>query len=117
MVVATGWPQIADTILVLVSTCGIAFAMFGRYFENAAADSALRILLAIVAGVTMFHPNDTLVWGPAAIVFGMLLFGLWRHRLVASPMPGTTVAEMEEPAAVRQDAELAALAAEAKREV
>jgi TRAP-type uncharacterized transport system fused permease subunit len=113
MVVATGWPQIADTILVLVSTCGIAFAMFGRYFENAAADSALRILIAVVAGVTMFHPNDTLVWGPAAIVFGMLLFGLWRHRLVATPQG----AVVPEEGGAQSDADLAELVAEAKREV
>jgi TRAP transporter 4TM/12TM fusion protein len=85
MVVTTGWPQIADTILVLLSTCGVAFAMFGRYFKSPAPDIALRIVLAAVAFVTMFHPNDTLVWGSAAIVLALLLFGLWRHRQVAPP--------------------------------
>jgi len=115
MVVTTGWPQIADTILVLVSTAGVAFAMFGRYFESPPADFALRILLAAIAFVTMFHPNDTLVWGPAAIVLALLLFGLWRHRLIAPPKPGTSFAEVAEEAPPTAD--LAALIAEAKREV
>jgi TRAP-type uncharacterized transport system fused permease subunit len=113
MVVTTGWPQIADTILVLISTCGVAFAMFGRYFESPPVDVALRILLAAIAFVTMFHPNDTFVWAPAAIVFGLLLFGLWRHRLVAPPR-GAVMAE--ESAAVTEG-DLAQLVAEAKREV
>ena len=30
MVVNPGWLQIADTLLVLISTLGITFAMFGR---------------------------------------------------------------------------------------
>jgi TRAP-type uncharacterized transport system fused permease subunit len=115
MVVTTGWPQIADTILVLVSTAGVAFAMFGRYFESPPADFALRILLAAIAFVTMFHPNDTLVWGPAAVVLALLLFGLWRHRLIAPPKPGTSFAEVAEEAPPTAD--LAALIAEAKREV
>ena len=32
MVVTTGWLQIGDVLLVLISTCGITFAMFGRWF-------------------------------------------------------------------------------------
>ena len=34
MVVNPGWLQIADTILVLISTCGITFAMFGRCLDG-----------------------------------------------------------------------------------
>ena len=113
MVVTTGWPQIADTILVLISTCGIAFSMFGRFFESPPTDIALRVLLAAVALTTMFYPDDTLVWGPAAIVLIMLSFGLWRHRLIATPQ---SVAELEE-SAVQADADLSRLMAEAKREV
>jgi len=113
MVITTGWAQIADTILVLISTCGIAFAMFGRYFESGGADAALRILLAVVAGVTMFHPNDTLVWGPAAAVAGLLVFGLWRHGIVAPPERGAVVDE----GPVQVEGDLSQLMAEAKREV
>ena len=51
MVVNPGWLQIADTMLVLISTCGITFAMFGRYLEQTAGDIALRCLLAAVVAV------------------------------------------------------------------
>ena len=60
MVVNPGWLQIADTILVLISTCGITFAMFGRYLEQQAADIALRCLLAAVSLLCMFHPDMTM---------------------------------------------------------
>ena len=85
MVVTTGWLQIADTILVLVSTCGVAFAMFGRFFESFAADIPSRVLLAVLAFVTMFHPSDTFVWLPGIAVLVAVLIGIWRHRLIAAP--------------------------------
>jgi TRAP-type uncharacterized transport system fused permease subunit len=113
IVVATGWPQIADTILVGISTCGVAFALFGRYFACPPTDMALRAVLAAIAFVTMFHPNDTLVWGPAAVTLGLLLFGLWRHRIVGAPQ-GTFTPE-EDTTGARGD--LSRLMAEAKREV
>lgn len=113
IVVTTGWPQIADTILVGVSTCGVAFALFGRFFASPPTDMALRAVLAAIAFVTMFHPNDTLVWGPAAITLGLLLFGLWRHRIVAPPQGAFT--PEEDTAGARGD--LSQLMAEAKREV
>jgi TRAP-type uncharacterized transport system fused permease subunit len=48
MVVTPGWPQIIDTFVVLVAVCGVAFAMFGYFVTNRAADIALRLLLAAV---------------------------------------------------------------------
>ncbi len=46
MVTNPGWLMIADTLLVLISTLGITFAMFGRCHVNRAVDIALRCLLA-----------------------------------------------------------------------
>ena len=114
MVVTTGWPQIVDTALVLISTCGITFAMFGRYFEQAAGDIALRCALALIAFVTMFHPNQRISIAVGAFVAAAIIFGIWRHRLVAPPKPGTSFIESE---TVVQTGDIAALAAEAKREV
>ncbi len=85
MVTTTGWLQIADTLLVLISTCGITFAMFGRIARSATGDIALRLLLAALAFLTMFHPNDTFVWLPGAIVLVVLAIGIWRHRSIATP--------------------------------
>jgi TRAP-type uncharacterized transport system fused permease subunit len=85
LVVNPGWLQIGDAVLVTVSTCGIAFAMFGRCFVNAGADIFARIVLAIASLVTMFHPNDTLVWGIGALVLAALTWCIWQHGLIAPP--------------------------------
>jgi TRAP transporter 4TM/12TM fusion protein len=112
MVINPGWAQIADTTLVLIATCGITFAMFGRYVENPAADFAARVLLAAVSFVTMFHPNDTFVWVPGAVVLVALAFGIWRHRIIAPPKAAAVTAG---PSA-RAD-ELGGVLAEARRDI
>jgi TRAP-type uncharacterized transport system fused permease subunit len=85
IVTTPGWPQIADTILIVIGTGAIAFAMFGRYTENAALDIGLRVLLAAVALVSLFHPNDTFAWLPSMVALVGVLVGIWRHRIVAPP--------------------------------
>jgi TRAP-type uncharacterized transport system fused permease subunit len=111
MVVTTGWPQIMDTILVLISTCGTAFAMFGRFSHTALLDIASRCLLAVVALVTMFNPNEFVAWSTAVIVIVALAIGVWRHRLVAPPKGG--VAVQDETVTSRDRAEVLA---EARRD-
>jgi TRAP transporter 4TM/12TM fusion protein len=88
MVVNPGWPQIAATLLVFVGTGATAFAMFGRFMQNLAADVSLRILLALVAFVTLFHPSGNVAVAAAAIVLPATLFGIWRHRHFALPKAG-----------------------------
>jgi TRAP-type uncharacterized transport system fused permease subunit len=113
IVVNPGWPQIIDTALVTVSTCGIAYAMLGRFSHNPTVDIAYRVLLAAVALVTMFHPNDMLVKWTAAVLLPLLLVGIWRHAHVGSPKE--IAREEEGPADASID--LSQMAAEAKREV
>ncbi len=88
IVINPGWPQILDTILILVSTCGTAFAMFGRFTENTLLDIVLRVALAVIALITMFHPNETVSWMVAIPVAAVILIGIWRHRIVAPPKGG-----------------------------
>ena len=114
LVVNPGWGQIRDIFLVVVSTCGVTFAMFGRCFRNPAADIAARILLAVISFVTMFHPNDTLVWASGLVTLPALVWGIWRHRLIAAPTAAPIVAA--EPVSPTSD-DLAPLLAEAKRDV
>jgi TRAP transporter 4TM/12TM fusion protein len=113
MVVNPGWLQVADTMLVLISTCGITFAMFGRSHEHAAIDITLRSLLALVSFLVMFHPDMRVSAAVAVLVVVALAFGIARHRVVAPPK--TVSAPAEE--AVTSPDELAPLLAEAKREV
>jgi TRAP-type uncharacterized transport system fused permease subunit len=112
MVVNPGWWQIADTSLVLISTCGITFAMFGRYLHQGAADIALRCLLAAASLFCMFHPDMTMSVIAAALVAPAFGIGLWRHRLIAAPKAVTQL--VEGPAA--PSADLSRLVVEARRE-
>jgi TRAP-type uncharacterized transport system fused permease subunit len=112
IVITTGWVQIADTILVVIGTCGVAFAMFGRFFQGMIADVALRVLIAALAFVTMFHPNDTLVWLPATVVFVLVAVGIWRHKQIAAPLAPPVAEDPSVTSAAGRDA----LLADAKRD-
>jgi TRAP transporter 4TM/12TM fusion protein len=112
MVVNPGWMQIVDTGLVLVSTCGITFAMFGRFHERPGFDIALRALLALVSFVAMFEPDTRVSAAVAAVVLVALGVGLRRHRAIAPAATATTAAE-----GAAAPAALAPLLHEAKRDV
>jgi len=85
IVVNPGWRQVFATVLVLISTCGITFAMFGRFLEHPAGDILLRVALALVAFVTMFHPDDRVATAAAVFVLPAIIFGVMRHRRIAPP--------------------------------
>jgi TRAP-type uncharacterized transport system fused permease subunit len=112
MVVNPGWMQIVDTLLVLISTCGITFAMFGRFHDNPSVDLLLRSLMALVSFVVMFHPDTKVSAAVAIAVVVALVLGIWRHRIIAPPI----AAAHAEAAATSPDA-VAPLLAEARREV
>ena len=115
MVVNPGWPQIAATALVLIGTCGTAFAMFGRFFTNPFADIPLRIALACFALAVMFHPDDAWAIAASAVVVPVMVIGIWRHRLIAAP---TTEMPDEMEAIPPQTLESASgLLAEARRDI
>ena len=113
MVVNPGWMQLIDTVLVTVGTCGIAYAMFGMFSDHRITDIAYRAMMASMALVTMFHPNDMLVRWTAVITLALLVAGIWRHGRIASPKE--IIREQE--AAVDKSVGLDQLAAEARREV
>jgi TRAP transporter 4TM/12TM fusion protein len=114
MVVNPGWPQVAATALVLISTCGITFAMFGRFTDHAVADIALRLGLAAISFVTMFHPDNAVSAMVAVpVVFGTIA-GIWRHQVVAPPK--TFTLPEGAAAAGKAPGDLSSLMAEAKRD-
>jgi TRAP transporter 4TM/12TM fusion protein len=113
LVVNPGWAQIGDVVLVTVSTCGVTFAMFGRCLRNPAADVSARILIAIVSFVTMFHPNDTLVWGSAAVTLVALVWAVAQHRQIAPPKTPLAAPESTAPSID----ELSPVLAEARRDI
>jgi TRAP-type uncharacterized transport system fused permease subunit len=113
MVVNPGWAQIADTLLVLVSTLGITFAMFGRCHANATVDVALRCLLAAVSFAVMFHPDMRMSAVIAVVVVLALAAGIWQHRIVAPPKTFAPETRSAGPAS----GDLAPVLAEAKRDI
>ena len=112
MVTTTGWLQIADTLLVLISTLGITFAMFGRTHRNLAIDILLRCCVAAISFVVMFHPD-------------MKIVGLGRRRrdarghcrdIATHPACADRLTRLRTPRPVpRRAGDLAPVLAEAKR--
>jgi TRAP transporter 4TM/12TM fusion protein len=94
MVTTPGWPMIADTLLVSVATCGLTFAIFGKFVETQTTNTVLRIGLAIVSFFAMLHPNDAISLAACAIVLPATVYGVWQHRLIAplKTSPQTQVA-------------------------
>jgi TRAP-type uncharacterized transport system fused permease subunit len=88
MVVNPGWPQVLDTLLVTVSTCGISFAMLGRVMREKVADTVVRAALAIASLVVMFHPNGDVALVVAVIVLVGTVWAVVRHKRIASPKSG-----------------------------
>jgi TRAP transporter 4TM/12TM fusion protein len=91
MVVNPGWPQVAATLLVFVGTSAVAFAMFGRFAEQPVGDLLLRSVLALIAGVTLFHPDARIATGAAAAVLLATLIGIVRHQRIAARQGGVQV--------------------------
>jgi TRAP transporter 4TM/12TM fusion protein len=89
MVVTTGWLQIQDAILVAVGTCGVTFAIFGRFVPARSADIVLRVALALVSFVVLLHPDDRLALWAGVAVLPLTVLGVWRHARIAAPPPVT----------------------------
>jgi TRAP transporter 4TM/12TM fusion protein len=86
MVVATGWPQVAGTLLVLIGVCGVALAIFGRLAHTRGADTLLRLAVALGSLFVLFHPDERVALAGATVVLPGTLLGLARHRRIAPPV-------------------------------
>jgi TRAP-type uncharacterized transport system fused permease subunit len=115
LVLKPGWAQIGAVLVVTTGTCGVAFAMFGRWFANWKSDVPARLLMAVVSFATLFHPNDDLVWGTAAITLAALIWGIARHNVIASPKEAP-VHETGEGTPARPE-DLAGVVAQARRDI
>ncbi|HEU0204223.1 MAG TPA: TRAP transporter fused permease subunit [Burkholderiaceae bacterium] len=85
MVMNPGWPQLVDTVLVAIATCGVTAAIFGRLVAVRGADILLRAALALAALFVMFHPDGQVAAAAAALVLPATVITVWRHRQVAPP--------------------------------
>lgn len=85
MVVNPGWAQIVDTLLVAIGTCGVTYAVFGRFFTDRAANIGLRLVLALLSFLVILLPDDAYAIAIAVVVLPLILVGVWRHRTLAAP--------------------------------
>jgi TRAP transporter 4TM/12TM fusion protein len=115
LVVKPGWGQIGDVLLVTTGTCGVAFAMFGRCIENSRGNVLARILIALLSFVTLFHPNDRLVWATGAITLFFLIWAIGRHSSIASPKVELAPESNGSPPTRPED--LASVIAKARRDI
>jgi TRAP-type uncharacterized transport system fused permease subunit len=113
MVTTTGWLQVADTLLVLASTLGVTFAMFGRTHPSVAVDLMLRCPVAGLSFVVMFHPSMHVAASIAVLVMLAVIAGIYRHNKMA---PATYATGGAEDVTGPQD-NLAPVLAEAKRDI
>jgi TRAP transporter 4TM/12TM fusion protein len=88
MVVKTGWPQIVDTVLVAIATCGLTCAIFGRFVESRGGNIMLRAALALASFAVMLYPDQTMTALGAAFVLPATIYGVMRHRRIAPPKSG-----------------------------
>jgi TRAP-type uncharacterized transport system fused permease subunit len=101
IVVSTGWAQISDTFLVAVGTCGVTYAVFGRFFAQGMHNLGMRLAFGLLAAAVIFHPDDFYAFAAALILLPLLLLGVQRHRVLAPPK--TTPAEQARAAAARHE--------------
>ena len=115
LVLNPGWKQIGDIVLVLIGDGGLAFAMYGRCFEDWKANALARILIALGSLVTLFHPNDTLVWATGAVTLLALIWAIGRHNRIASPK--APLGPETDAGAPARPEDLAGVVGEARRDI
>jgi len=115
LVTQPGWAQIGDCLLVAVGCSGLAFAMFGRCMENWKANALACLLIAVGSLVTIFHPNDSLVWWTGAITLVALVWAIRRHSLIA-PQKLAPPPEAKEGGPPQAE-DVASMISEAKRDI
>jgi TRAP transporter 4TM/12TM fusion protein len=88
LVLEPGLAQIGALILILTATIGVIFSIQAQFTARQALDIPVRLVLAAIAMVTLFHPDRQIAW------FGCLLIGLfvlyWVLRRRASPIRATS---------------------------
>jgi hypothetical protein len=87
LVLEPGVAQIGAMLLLMVTTIGVSFSIQAQFARARVPDLALRIALAAVAMVVLFHP-DRQVAAMAGVVVGLFV-GYWilrrRNALVRAP--------------------------------
>jgi len=97
LVLEPGPAQIGALVLVGTATVALTFALQARFSETATSDYALRILLAAVAFVILFSPNEV-VAGLACVPAAAIVLYWFLRRRREHDTPGVALRDGEAPA-------------------
>ncbi|HVL37296.1 MAG TPA: TRAP transporter fused permease subunit [Burkholderiales bacterium] len=86
LVLEPGVAQLGAMLLLLGATLGITFALQARFSNRRMLDLALRLVLAAIAFVVLFHPDRQVAW--LACIPIVLFIGYWLTRRQALPRKG-----------------------------
>ncbi|MDW8045422.1 MAG: TRAP transporter fused permease subunit [Nitrososphaerota archaeon] len=82
IVVEPGISQLFNGGLVMAGTSGIIFGIFGKFDKRLFLDVPLRIFIAILSLLALFHPDINLAVLSSLAILVMIVFGLYRLKRV-----------------------------------
>jgi TRAP transporter 4TM/12TM fusion protein len=80
LVLEPGLAQIAALIMILTATIGVIFSIQARFVDNTAIDIALRLILAAIAMVALFHPDRQVAWFSCLLIALFVAYWTLRRR-------------------------------------
>lgn len=81
LVLVPGLAQLPAFALVLTGSLGITMALQASYAIAPWPDRAIRLAIAALSAIALFHPSTTLAFAAALPTAAAVLWGLWRSRV------------------------------------
>jgi TRAP transporter 4TM/12TM fusion protein len=82
LVVEPGWEQMEAAFLIFIATIGITFSLQAQFTDNAIADRAVRLALAVLALIVLFYPSEKVALAFCLPVILAIGYWLVRRRVV-----------------------------------
>lgn len=80
LVLEPGVKQIGALLLVLTASIGITFSLLGRFADNSGLDRLMRVVLAAVALIVLFHPSRTIAVAACLPVLAFVVYWVVYRR-------------------------------------
>ena len=89
LVLEPGVAQIAAMLLIMTATVGISFSLQARFAERREVDIVLRLTLAAIALIVLFHPDWTIATYACVPVGLFVAYWVTRRRSVPVTVPAS----------------------------
>jgi TRAP transporter 4TM/12TM fusion protein len=93
LVLEPGIAQIGAMLLIMTSTVGFAFSIQARFADSLTVDLPLRLVLAALSLVVLFHPDQQLAAYTCAPVYAFVVYWILRRRNAGAPAPAAAARE------------------------